>query len=81
VTERKQCTQSSHSGRRNVYTASRRSSQHTAVVGQIVTECHRAGPFSEIWFVDLQLLEVQESAGQWQRACSEHLTICHVDLF
>jgi hypothetical protein len=25
--------------------------------------------------------EEQESAGQWQRACSEHLTICHVDLF
>jgi hypothetical protein len=59
VTERKQCTQSSHSGRHNVYTASRRSSQHTAVVGQglIVMECHRAGPFSEIWIVDLQLLE------------------------
>jgi hypothetical protein len=63
----KQCTQSSHSGRHNVYTASRRSSLHTAAA-------------------DLQLLEsgkaeVQESAGQWQRAWSERLTICREDLF
>jgi hypothetical protein len=62
----KQCTQSSHSGRHNVYTASRRSSLHTAAA-------------------DLQLLEsgkaeVQESAGQWQRAWSERLTICREDL-
>jgi hypothetical protein len=53
----KQCTQSSHSRRHSLKTASQRSSQHTAVVGQIITECHRAGPFSEVWFRDLQLLE------------------------
>jgi hypothetical protein len=58
---------SSHSGRHNVYIASRRSSLHTAAADPQLLESGKA--------------EVQESAGQWQRAWSEHLTICREDLF
>jgi hypothetical protein len=58
---------SSHSGRHNVYTASQRSSLHTAAADPQLLESRKA--------------EVQESVGQWQRAWSERLTICREDLF
>jgi hypothetical protein len=56
VTERKQCTQSSHSGRHSVYTASRQSAA-TYGCSRPKTSRRVTKPFSEIWFRDLQLLE------------------------
>jgi hypothetical protein len=64
---KKSAHRSSHSGRHNVYAASRRSSLHTAAADPQLLESRKA--------------EVQESAGQWQRAWSEGLNICCEDLF
>jgi hypothetical protein len=58
MTERKQCTQSSHSGRHSVYTASRRSSAtYSCSRPKTSRRVTKPGSFSEIWIRDLQLLE------------------------